>query len=479
MDTSSPIALVKTMIPKMPLVGKTALMHTLGMSEHCHHWDLRTELTVNVLRSFTCGEPQPISRTQRVTLQDPSIKGKMWVSKAALIVPVENDVRRKLFQAIEEMKEPGEPRGGFTEPKLVPVEAEWTGYRAGATSKSVPLKIPESQQYEEMMKEVTTPVTILYIHGGAHWMLDPATYRDVCKKLAKLCGGRVLSLRYRLAPQNPFPAALLDCLVAYLNLLYPPPGSFHTPVSASHVVFSGDSAGGNLSLALLQLLLHFQRTHTTITWNGQAHEIPVPAGLALNSPWADITCSSPSHESNSKYDYIPPPSFAPNGMTFPPCSIWPTEPPRSNIYVEDALICHPLVSPLSAKSWAGAPPMHIITGQELLADEDKTIASKAASQGVVVRYEEYEAMPHCFALLLAGLGGTRRCFTGWGKFCREVVVEREGMETTGVRIRAKTLQEEVVDVRGLWKENDEVVVGRMKEKAKVLGGKAGNEMAKL
>ena len=71
------------------------------------------------------------------------------------------------------------------------------------------------------MKECKSPVTVLYFHGGAYYLLDPSTHRPTTKKLAKLTGGRCYSVRYRLAPQNPFPAALLDALVSYLTLLYP------------------------------------------------------------------------------------------------------------------------------------------------------------------------------------------------------------------------------------------------------------------
>ena len=255
-----PIPILKAMLPKVPLMGKTAIYHTLGFSEHSKHWDLRTELTINVLRSLIVDSPPgPVSRTQKLTLRDPGIKGRIWVSKVTMPKPEEDDIRQELFKAIEGMKQPGEAPGGFIAPELLPVEAEWTGYRAGATKQSVELKISEERKYTEMMKEVFSPATVLYFHGGAYYLMDPATHRPTTKKLAKLTKGRCLSVRYRLAPQNPFPAALLDALVSYFTLLYPPPGSFHQPVSPSHIVFSGDSAGGNLCLVLLQTLLHLRQ----------------------------------------------------------------------------------------------------------------------------------------------------------------------------------------------------------------------------
>ena len=164
-------------------------------------------------------------------------------------------------------------------------------------------------------------------------------------------------------------------------------------LSPQHIVFSGDSAGGNLSLVLLQTLLQLRRENLRIHWNGEERDVPLPAGVAVCSPWGDITHSSPSCDNNRTYDYLPARSVHPTGMEFPPCSIWPTTPARKNLFAEDALLCHPLVSPLIAKSWEGSPPLWIETGQELLTDEDKYIAMKASSQGVKVVFEEYEAMP--------------------------------------------------------------------------------------
>jgi acetyl esterase/lipase len=70
-----------------------------------------------------------------------------------------------------------------------------------------------------------------------------------------------------------------------------------------------------------------------------------------------------SCEENAKFDYIPTPSAHPDGMAFPICEIWPASPPRKNFFAEDEMLCHPLVSPLGARDWSGAPPMWICTVQ--------------------------------------------------------------------------------------------------------------------
>ncbi len=179
------------------------------------------------------------------------------------------------------------------------------------------------------MKEVTTDVTVLYLHGGSLYLMDPCTQRAPVSKYARVTGGRVLSVRYRLAPQNPFPSALLDVFVSYLSLLYPPAGSLHKLIPASQIVFAGDSAGGNLSVVLLQTLLQIHRsasagTVPTVLFHGKEVELPLPAGIALSSPSLDLTRSMPSTPTNALYDYLPPPSIAVEKS--PPCDIWPTKP---------------------------------------------------------------------------------------------------------------------------------------------------------
>jgi len=273
-----------------------------------------------------------------MTLKAPAVKGRIWISRTIMPVPLEDDISSALCRAIEGLKEPGDGPGGYEKPKLFPVEAEWTGYRSGATKNSSELSCSEAQKYSEMMKEVTTKTTVLYLHGGAYYLMDPATYRPTTKKLAKLTKGRCLSVRYRLAPQNPFPAALLDALVSYLTLLYPPPESFHEAVESKDVVFAGDSAGGNLCLVLLQVILELRRQDLKILWNGKQRDVPVPAGLALSSPWADLTSSSTSCGTNGGTDYLPPMgSGVEESVQPPPCAAWPANPPRRNFYAEDAV----------------------------------------------------------------------------------------------------------------------------------------------
>ena len=270
-----------------------------------------------------------------------------------------------------------------------------------------------------------------------HSLLDPCTHRVPVVHLSKLTGARVLSVRYRLAPQNPFPAALVDALVAYLSLISPAPGSFHEPVPADKIVISGDSAGGNLSLALLQTLLTLRRISPTVRFHGQDVPIALPGGVALTSPWCDLTLCMPSHFTNAAYDYITSPSIpsyvAFHPLAFPPDDIWPSNPPRADMFVSADAVLHPLVSPMTAPTelWKDAPPVFINVGEEALTDEALVLARKMYHAGVRVVVEQFEGMPHCFGMLMIGTPAGRRFFTTFSAFCRDVTTSSASVECTG------------------------------------------------
>ncbi|KAK3349383.1 alpha/beta hydrolase fold-domain-containing protein [Lasiosphaeria hispida] len=443
--------LIRSLLPKVPLVARVALFHILGLSEQSRYLNLRSEIITAVLRSYmNPSKLISISTSQRLFNQDVEVKGSIWVSRYKCPAPTDRGIQGAIASAIEGLRSSKEDgKLELKMPEVVGVEAEWQGYRAGVKRETRLPDISEKEKYDEMMKEVTTPATILYLHGGAFWLMDPATHRPTTKRLAKLCGGRCYSVRYRLAPQHVFPAALMDALVSYLALLYPPPGAFHDPIPAEHIVFAGDSAGGNLALALIQALLELHRQGATILWQGKQRSVPLPAGTAVSSPWMDITHSSPSCETRANYDYLPPLTaqlaFEP---TRPHCAAWPSNPPRTMLYAEDTLVTHPLVSLLLAPSWRGAPPLYICTGWELLADEDKFTTLRFHEDGVPVVYEEYEGMPHCFALLFADMPGGKRCLEGWAGFVRRVV-DGEKVQSSFTLIKAKTSDEVEVDPKGL------------------------------
>lgn len=85
------------------------------------------------------------------------------------------------------------------------------------------------------------PGTILYFHGGSFSLGSPETAMALTANLVKRTGIRALSLDYRLAPEDPFPAAIDDCVAAFSALL-------DAGVDPTSIMFAGDSAGGGLTV---------------------------------------------------------------------------------------------------------------------------------------------------------------------------------------------------------------------------------------
>lgn len=203
-------------------------------------------------------------------------------------------------------------------------------------------------------------------------------------------------------------------------------------------------------------------------WYGEPRELPLPAAVTTNSPWLDMTQSSPSWDGDSSepFDYLPKPETMARA-TIKSCSIWPAEPPRRSLYVDDALLAHPLASVILATSWEGAPPMYMCTGWEILATEDKYLARRLHAQGVPLVFEEYEAMPHCFALVLGQTPGAVRCFDGWAGFIRRAV-SGEDIVSEAKTVRARTLEDVELEFGGLSDVSEGEMKRRVLEKAGIL-----------
>src|SRR6476620_1293144 len=121
---------------------------------------------------------------------------------------------------------------------------------------------------------------ILYVHGGGFVSCSPATHRPIAAGLARLTRFRVFSVEYRLAPENPYPAALDDVAAAYDYVRRENPDL--------EIALAGDSAGGGLALSLMLKL----RDRGEI----------LPACAACFSPWTDLTGSGESVQRNEESD---------------------------------------------------------------------------------------------------------------------------------------------------------------------------------
>lgn len=209
---------------------------------------------------------------------------------------------------------------------------------------------------------LTKSGTILYLHGGAYALGYLNTHRSLVANLVKSTHCSALAINYRLAPENPFPAALEDTLKAYDWLL-------SQGISPSQICIAGDSAGGGLAIAALLAMRD----------NG----LPLPAGAFCFSPWLDLTLSGNTMVINEKLDPLLSSSILEK-------------------YVEYYRGAHnasdPLISPLFA-DLQNLPSIYLQSGRnEILLDDSTRFCEKARQAGVDVSLNIFEGMFHVFQL---------------------------------------------------------------------------------
>jgi monoterpene epsilon-lactone hydrolase len=190
-------------------------------------------------------------------------------------------------------------------------------------------------------KKVDTGHAILYLHGGGYTICSPATHMGLAGRIAKRAQSYLLLPDYRLAPENPFPAALEDAMAAWNWLLA-------QGYREEHISVGGDSAGGGLSLALALKLKEAQK--------------PLPASIFLLSPWVDLSASG---------DF-------------------------GRLYLPQGDLSDPLVSPLFG-DLRGLPPVLIQAGGgDFLLQDSISLEKKLRSDGVAVDIEVWDGLWHVF-----------------------------------------------------------------------------------
>jgi len=198
------------------------------------------------------------------------------------------------------------------------------------------------------------------MHAGAYFVGSPDAYRLFAANLALAADARVGVLDYSLAPEAPYPAATNDAMAAYRALL-------QQGVPAQRIVISGDSAGGNLALVTLLKI--------------KEARLPTPAGGILLSPWADLTGSGESLESNAQNDPMLPGERLAEA---------------AHLYAGSNDLRNWRISPLFG-DYAGLPPLTIHCGSsEILRDDSRRVAACAREAGVDVQLKEWHEAPHVF-----------------------------------------------------------------------------------
>ncbi len=257
--------------------------------------------------------------------------------------------RRPWEQSTSELRE-----GWETSAKLIPrppdVVTEGTD-AGGASSEWV--SVPESDPAR----------VVLYLHGGGYVIGSVNTHRDVVQRICRATGARGLTVDYRRAPENPFPAALDDATNAYRWLL----DGGNQP---EKMVVIGDSAGGGLTIAMMAAV--------------RDAGLPLPGAAVVMSPWIDMEGSGESMVTKEELD----PMIRKEWLLR--CAA---------DYLRDGDRRNPRASPLYA-DLPGLPPILIQVGEnETLLDDAARLAERAKAAGIDVTLEVWDDMIHLWQLL--------------------------------------------------------------------------------
>lgn len=203
---------------------------------------------------------------------------------------------------------------------------------------------------------------ILHCHGGGYSTGSSLYARTLTSKLAAAASMDVLCFDYRLAPEHPYPAAGEDAMKAwdYLMLL---------GYGAKDVILTGDSAGGNMALALTLRLKEEGRL--------------LPGGIVLMSPWTDLTSSGESFETRADLDPVLNRAYIDRMI---------------RNYAPDRDLRDPLISPLYG-NFEGFPPTYVQAGEnEILLSDAQRLYRALADANVPARLDVYPGMWHVFQM---------------------------------------------------------------------------------
>ena len=198
---------------------------------------------------------------------------------------------------------------------------------------------------------------VIYYHGGGFFLFSSETYRVTTTHLALISGLAVFAPDYRLAPENPAPAAHDDAFGVYQWLV-------EHGYAAERIALGGDSAGGNLALA------------TAV--RARDAGLPPPSALVLFSPWLDFAEEGESYRSVVDEPILPP--HIVDGF--------------KQAYLGDGDPKSPKVTPFYA-DFAGLPPTLIHAGSwERLRDDSITLFARMQLAGVDARLKVFDGMCH-------------------------------------------------------------------------------------
>ncbi|MBT5496055.1 MAG: alpha/beta hydrolase [Alphaproteobacteria bacterium] len=226
---------------------------------------------------------------------------------------------------------------------------------------------------------------LLFLHGGGYVIGSPDSHRHLVANLSEETGLQGLLVDYRLAPEDPFPAAVEDAISVYAALLT-------HGFEAEEIVVAGDSAGGGLVVAMMLAI--------------RDANLPLPAAGICLSPWNDLTGTAKSLETNASVD----PTVTKESLDF-----------FAGEYLGEEDAQNPYASPLFG-DFTGLPPLLIQVGSvEVLLDDAVMLAERAKEAGVSVTLEIWDEMIHVWHRYYPVLQEAREANARIGEYVRGIV----------------------------------------------------------
>ncbi len=205
-----------------------------------------------------------------------------------------------------------------------------------------------------------TERVLVYAHGGGYVAGEAARVIEHPLRLGRAARLPVLSVEYGRAPENPWPAALEDCLRAHQWLL-------EQGYAPRHIAWSGLSAGGGIVVAMALA--------------ARERNIPLPGAIYGMAPWADLTLSGDSYRVNAPHDHV----LGSSDMAA-----------LADMYAGSADKREPTISPVYG-DLRGLPPLLVDAGtREILLSDAVLLAQRARSAGADVTLDVWDGLWHGF-----------------------------------------------------------------------------------
>ena len=229
---------------------------------------------------------------------------------------------------------------------------------------------------------------LMYIHGGGWIRGSLSTHDSICRRLANIGNCLVVSLEWRLAPEQPFPAGFYDAQAVYSWII-------HNIKSYSgdtkRIAIGGDSAGANLAASLTNFLKNAG--------------LQLPCFQLLIYPCVSLKMQTPSYQEFTK-GFLLTSDYVKNCI---------------EAYIRDKKdLDNPQVNPILEANFSGLPPTHIVTAEyDPLRDEGKLYFEYIQKANVPSTYMCATQMVHAFLHLTGSVREAEDYATNIGETLRK------------------------------------------------------------